>query len=221
MTIGDLVLILAVVGSVCSLGVLVVLLVRRRWGRARDTAVLLLSGILLYGVVLVSVALLSPQRVLFMQQNRCFDDWCLAVERVIQQPTIGVGSDSVQAQGTFYLVTVRVSSQAKAVNQRALDVEVYLLDAANQRVDPSGAGQQAFDATGKGGLPLSSELAPGESFLRTIVFDVPSNASHLALVVTHGQFPDLFVIGSEQSFLHQPTLMLLQSEGYTRRSRDE
>ena len=221
MAIGDLVLILAVLGSLCTLGVLFVFLVRRQWRQARDTAVLLLSSVALYGAILVSVALVSPQRVLSMHQNHCFDDWCLSVERVIQQPTVGVVSTMVQAHGLFYLVTVRVSSQAKAISQRALDVQIYLLDATNQRYNSSRAGQQALDATGNGGLPLSSTLSPGASFLRTIVFDVPPRASHLALVVTHGLFPDLLVIGSEQSVLHQPTLILLQPVEYTRRSRDE
>ena len=116
----------------------------------------------------------------------------------------------MQAHGNFFLVTVRVSSQAKAVTQRALDVQVY---ATNQQVDSSLAGQQAPAVTGKGGPPLSSERAPGAWFLRTIVFDVPRGAAHLALVVTHGQYPDLFVTGREQRLLHQPTLMLLQSIG--------
>jgi hypothetical protein len=90
---------------------------------------------------------------------------------------------------------------------------IYLLDASYQRSDPSPAGQQALDATGQGGQPLSSELAPGGSFTRTVVFDLPKGSSHLALVVTHGLFPDLLVIGSEQSFLHKPTIIELQTGG--------
>jgi hypothetical protein len=48
---------------------------------------------------------------------------------------------------------------------------------------------------------------------RTIVFDLPKGSAHLILVVTHGLFPDLFVIGSEQSFLHKPTIIDLQIGG--------
>lgn len=148
-----------------------------------------------------------------MHQDRCFDDWCLSVERVRQQPSVGAAPTIVTARGEFYLVTVRVSSQAKAVSQRALDAQVYLLDASNQLYDPSPTGQQALDATGQGGQPLSSELSPGGSFTRTIIFDLPKGSAHLALVVTHGLFPDLFVIGSEQSFLHKPTIIDLQIGG--------
>jgi hypothetical protein len=213
MMVFDLVLLLAVLGCVLALFALCSFLLRRQWRRVRRVAVALLGFLALYAFLLLSVSLLSPQHTLAMHQDRCFDDWCLSVERVRQQPSVGAAPTIVAARGEFYLVTVRVSSQAKAVSQRALDAQVYLLDASNQRYDPSPTGQQALDATGQGGQPLSSELAPGGSFTRTIVFDLPKGSAHLALVVTHGLSPDLFVIGSEQSFLHKPTIIDLQLGG--------
>jgi hypothetical protein len=213
MTVFDLVLLLAVLGCVFALFALCSFLLRRQWRRAGQVALALFSFLTLYTVVLLSVSLLSPQHTLAMQQDRCFDDWCLSVERVRQQPSVGAAPIIVAARGEFYLVTVRVSSQAKAVSQRALDAQVYLLDASNQRYDPSPTGQQALDATGQGGQPLSSELTPGGSFTRTIIFDLPKGSAHLALVVTHGLFPDLFVIGSDQGFLHKPTIIELQIGG--------
>lgn len=213
MTIFDLVLLLAVLGCVLALLSLFYFLLRSRWTLARRASLALGSFLVLYAVVLLSVSLLSPQHMLAMHQDRCFDDWCLSVDRVVQQPTVGAPPKIVTARGEFYLVTVRVSSRAKAITQRALDAQVYLLDTSSQRYDPSPAGQQALDATGQGGQPLSSELVPGGSFTRTVVFDLPKGSSHLALGVTHGQFPELLVIGSEQSFLHKPTLIELQIDG--------
>ncbi len=116
----------------------------------------------------------------------------------------------VTTHGMFYLVTVRVSSWARGISQRALDAQVYLLDASNQRFDPDASGQRALDATGQGGQPLDSKVAPGGSFTRTVVFNLPKGSSHLVLVVTHGLFPDVLIIGSEQSFLHKPTIFQLQ-----------
>jgi hypothetical protein len=163
--------------------------------------------------VLLSVSLLSQEQVLAMHQERCFDDWCLSVERVVRQRTIGASPTIVAARGEFSLVTVYVSSRAKAITQRAPDAQVSLLDASGQRSDPSQAGQQALDARGQGGQPLASALAPGGSCTRTLVFDLPKGSSHLALVVTHGLFPDLLAIAREQSFLHQPTIIQLQIGG--------
>lgn len=213
MTIFDLVLIFAVLGCVLALFSLFYFLMCRQWRRARRIFLAFVSFLVLYAALLLSVSLLSPQRMLAMHQDRCFDDWCLSVEQVVQQPTVGASPMVVTAHGEFYLVTVRVSSRAKAITQRALDAQVYLLDASSQRYDPSPRGQQALDATGQGGQPLSSELAPGGSFTRTVVFDLPKGSSRPALVVTHGLFPDLLVIGSEQSFLHKPAVIKLQIDG--------
>jgi hypothetical protein len=213
MTVFDLVFLLAVVGCVLALVALSSFLLRRHWRSARRVALALGSFLMLYAGVLLSVSLLSQEHTLAMHQDRCFDDWCLSVERVVRQRSVGAPPTIVAARGEFFLVTVRVSSRARAITQRALDVQVSLLDANSQRYDPSPSGQQVLDTTGQGGQPLSSELEPFGSFTGTIVFDLSTGSSHLALVVTHGLFPDLFVIGSEQSFLHQPTIIELQVEG--------
>jgi hypothetical protein len=211
MTIFDGVLILAVLGWLLALFSVGYFLFRRQCRRAKRVLLALASFLVVYAAVLVSVSLLSPQRVLALHQDRCFDDWCLSVEQIVQQPTIGSAPLRVRAHGVFDLVTVRISSRARAITQRALDAQVYLLDARGQRYDPDPSGQQALDASGQGGQPLDSELAPGGSFTQTVVFDVPKGSSHLALVVTHGLFPDVLVIGSEQSFLHKPTIFQFQS----------
>ena len=213
MTIFDGILILAVLGCVLSLTAWGYFLVRRQWRRAKRVLLVLASFLVVYAAVLVSVSLVRPQQVLAMHQDRCFDDWCLSVEQVVQQPAIGSTSMLVHAHGMFDLVTVRVSSRARKGSQRALDAQVYLLDSQGHRYDPDPAGQQVLDASGQGGQPLDSELAPDGSFTRTVVFNVPKGASSLDLVVTHGLFPDVLVIGSDQSFLHKPTIIQLPSSG--------
>jgi Domain of unknown function (DUF4352) len=212
MTIFDFVLILAFLGCVLAFFFLGYFLLRRQWRGVKLVLLALGSFLVLYAAILLSVSLLSPQRMLTMHQERCFDDWCLSVERVVIRSTIGDSSKVYTAQGMFYLVTVRVLSKARAITQRALDAQTYLLDAKSQRFDPDSSAQQVLDATGQGGQPLDSELAPGSSFTRTVVFDIPGDSSHLALVVTHGLFPDVLVIGSEQSFLHKPTIIQLQMQ---------
>lgn len=213
MTVFDLVFLLAVLGCLLALIAFCYFLLRHQWMSARRVSLGLGSFLVLYAAVLLSASLLSPQYTLAMHQDRCFDDWCLSVEQVMQQPSVGTSPTIASVRGEFYLVTVRVSSRAKAITQRALDVGVFLLDASSQRYNPSLSGQQSLDATGQGGQSLSRELAPGGSFTHTIVFDLPKGSSHLALVVTHGLFPDLFVIRSDQSFLHKPTIIELHIDG--------
>jgi hypothetical protein len=210
MTIFDLVFLIAVLGCVVAFIALFYFLMRRQWRWVRRVSLSLVSFLVLYTTALISVALLSPQHVVAMHEDRCFDDWCISAEQVLQRPKLGLTATSVMAHGVFYLVTVRVSSRARGITQRALDVQVYLLDTKGQRYDPSVAGQQALDVSGQGGQQLTSELAPGASFARTIVFDLPKGSSHLTLLVNHGLFPDMLVIGSEQSIFHKPTIITLQ-----------
>ena len=211
MTLFDAILILAVLGCVVALLTVGYFLVRRKFRRAKRVLLALTSFPVVYAIVLVSVSLFSPQQVLAMHQDHCFDDWCISVEQAVQQPTIGSAPMLLHPPGMFDLVTVRVSSQARGISQRVVDVQVSLLDGQGQHYNPDQTAQRVLDVSGQGGRPLTSLLAPGGSFTRTIVFEVSKGASHLALVVNHGLFPEVLVIGSEQSFLHKPTIVLLPS----------
>jgi hypothetical protein len=209
MTIFDLVFLGSVVGCGLALIVALLALVRRRWSAARRTLIGLSCYLLLYALALVSVAALSPQRALTMGQERCFDDWCLAATHATQQPTIGAAPQMATAQGRFIIVTVHVTSHAKGISQRALDVQLYLLDGAGRRYAVSTVGQRALAAAGQSGQPLDSELAPSGSFTHTAVFDIPASATQLALGVSHGAFPGAIIIGSDQSVFHRPTIIRL------------
>jgi len=128
------------------------------------------------------------------------------VERVARRRAIGAAT----ARGQFYLVTVRASSRAQRISQRARDAQVYLLDARGRRYDPAPDAQRALDAAGAGGQPLDTELPPGGSFTRTVAFDLPADARRVGLVMVHGLFPGVLVIGGPQSFLHKPTIVILK-----------
>jgi hypothetical protein len=207
MTIFDLVLLFSVSAVLLALVGVMVALVTRRWSLLKQLALALAVYVSLYAFLLVAVSLLSPQQVLAMHQLRCFDDWCASVERVELQPTVG----AVQANGTFVLVTVQVTSKAKRISQRALDAGVYLLDKGGKRYDLSGEGQQALEAAGRAGQPLNSFVEAGGSFTFTGVFDLPSGTTPPGLVITHGAFPGAIIIGDAQSFLHKPTIVRLTS----------
>lgn len=205
MTIFDLVLILSVLIVLSGLLGALAALITRKWAVLRRLMVGLAIYIGVYALVLISVSLLSPQQVLSMHQVRCFDDWCIAAEQVQQQPAI----NTVQADGIFYLVTVQVTSEAKRVNQRALDAAVYILDDQGRRYDPSPQGQQALESSHQAGQPLNSLIEPGGSFTYTAVFDLPLDATNPGLVFFHGAFPGVIIITNDQSFLHKPTIVHL------------
>jgi hypothetical protein len=201
----DLILIFSVFIVLLSFACLLFALATHRWILFRRILVGLGIYLGLYALALVSVSLLSPQRVLPMHELRCYDDWCASVERVEIQPAIR----EVQAQGTFFLVTIQVTSKAKRIRQRARDAAVFLLDDQGRRFDPSLEGQQALEIAGLAGQPLYSLVDAGGSFMHTAVFDLPADANQPALVFSHGVFPGVIIIGDSQSFLHKPTIVPL------------
>lgn len=205
MRLPDFFLILSVwVITACFVGILFAL-ASRRWKLVRRLCLGLAIYISLYAILLISVALVSPQQVVAMHQLRCFDDWCASVEQVEQRPAIG----PARASGIFYLVTIRVASQAKRISQRALDAAVFLMDERGVRYAISPQGQKALEAAGQAGQPLNSWLDAGGSFTYTAVFDVPAKIAQPGLVISHGAFPGLIIIGDPQSFLHKPTIVRL------------
>lgn len=205
MMIGDLLFIAVVLTVLIVLIRALYLLARRRYGPAGRVFLRLGIGLVVYFAVLISVSLVARQKILAMGQDRCFDDWCLAVENASTAAKIG----AVSSQGEFHIVSLRVSSQAKRVSQRALDASVYIADTQGHRYEPSDAGQRAYEAQSGAARPLSDRLEPGESYTTVRVFDVPRDAQGLGLVVEHGAFPGCIIIGDSQSLFHKRTVTML------------
>lgn len=49
----------------------------------------------------------------------------------------------------------------------------------------------------------------GGGFVHTAVFDTPRETTQLDLITDHGAFPGRIIIGSDQSWLHKPTIVHL------------
>ncbi len=180
---------LASVGSLLGAALLAV----RGYGAK---AVALLGRWCICAVIYLSVVVLAsafwPRKVLQLGGQRCFDDWCIAVESVSHQPA--------QDGGTCR-VTLRLSSRARRVTQRENNVVVYLTDRRGRRYDP---------IPDKSAGPMNVQLAPQESVQVMRNFAVPADVIGLGLVIDHeGGFPiGWFIIGDEAWF-HKPTIVQL------------
>ncbi len=190
MTVFDLIFLMVLPAVVVTLLLTAVTLMRRQYRRAQK----LLSGLAVfvaaYFAVILGVSLTSPREVVALQEPQCFDDWCIAVDQVEMAPS---GAD------VAYTVTLRIFSRARGRPQRENGVSVYLLDGQNRRYKP------AADPLAP---PLNTLLNPGESVLTVRRFTLPADALKPGLVVAHGRFPGLFIIGDDQSLLHKPTVVL-------------
>src|SRR5690242_7027478 len=119
MQLADLVFIAVTLAALVTLGAAAMALAGRRWGRA----LLILRRLGLCAVAyLATVAVagrLAPQRVLAVGEPWCFDDWCLTVEQVARTPA---------PPANAWTVSLRLSSQARRISQRAKNAWIFLVD---------------------------------------------------------------------------------------------
>jgi hypothetical protein len=211
MMIFDLVFILLFLGTVGALIAVVALLLMRQFKTASKLALFYGVGLLLYLSILIAVSIISPQRVIAMGEDRCFDDWCIAVEKVSYAQELGNEPLQTQANGEFWVVTLRLSNHARGRDQRASSTAVHLIDRNGQSYDLSLAGQEAFEAEYGTTSLLTSTIPLGQSLTVVQVYDLPPNVQDIVLTVEHpiGRFPGLLIIGSEASLFHKPTIVRL------------
>jgi len=149
----------------------------------------LTSAAVYIGIVgLVAVA--TPRRIIALGEERCFDDWCIAVTRA-------------NRQGSIYTVTLRLSNRARRVEQREKGVHIYLTDRQGRRFDP---------APTPAAIPLDVRLQPGEADETERSFNVPNDARDVGLVVAHEGsfcFPGCFIIGEDANPLRKPAVVPL------------
>jgi len=189
MTIFDLIFIAVFFTTVIMLAVAAVAAIagrrRRAIGALRSLSVLLAA----YLVTVVAASFTTPQRLIRMREAQCFDDWCIAVDRAEGSP---------ESENVVYAVTLRVFSRARRRVQRENGVAVYVLDDRGRRYTPRDDPRA---------VPLNVRLRPGESVTTTRTFVLPADTENPGLVVAHGRFPGMFIIGDDQSLFHKPTVV--------------
>ncbi len=194
MTIFDLLFIVVVLASVATLAAIVASALRGRLRQAVKLLAVYGVCLALYLSVVVVVSLVSPQRVLALGENRCFDDWCIAADDIARS-----GSPT----RVEYTVTLRVSNQAQRVPQRENGVAVYMMDEKGRRFE---------SAAGPSAAPFNVLLQPGQSVTTTRTFKVSGASGQLVLVVEHegpSRFPGMFIIGDDSSLFHKSMIVRL------------
>jgi hypothetical protein len=207
------ILALTILGLLAA-GVASVVLVRRgRTPLARSIALVTAAWLGAYATVLVITSLASRERTLALGETKRFCGFYLdchmgvAVERVDTVSTIA----GVRAGGTFYVVTLRVSSDARRVPLRLEEPNIAIVDREGFRHERSLEAEQAL---GRGQLlELERPVEAGHSFTRAVVIDVPHDVRDPRLHVTMGgpldRTVELALIGDEDALLHAPTMHAL------------
>jgi hypothetical protein len=194
MAIADLVFIVSFLFCASMLIRLVWLAIRSQWARWRSTARLLGAFVAAYVSALATAGLSMPRHELAAGERKCFDDWCVAASGAEVQST----QELCPGSAAVWVASIEVSSVAKRIHQRAPDASIEVEDTDGKRYAPC--------AAGAGPRNIRDMLGPGESFSVSLPFGLPLDARPAGLVVHHGAFPGIIIVGDDQSWLHKPTL---------------
>jgi hypothetical protein len=192
-----------------------------RWMKKRWLRDFVLGGVAVwsafYAVMLLTASFSSKEATLGLNEPKEFCGFYLdchmhtAVTGVRRTKTIG---DSA-AQGEFYVVRVKVFSDAKQATLGLLTVDARVLDESGQEF--------LRDARAESRLgeqpPLDKRISPVESFEREIVFDLPAGVNNPRLDIREGYGIDHAIesvlIGDEDSILHKRRLFKLEEQNQT------
>jgi hypothetical protein len=169
----------------------------------RASAVTLLVGwgfaAVVYVLISASVSFFKPRRIIEQGQNWCFDDWCIAVERVSRTPASDRGH-------SVYTTDVRVFNAARSP-EGARNFWVYLRDDDDRRYAPM---------PGSWTDVVAARVGPHEFARTSIAFVVPDGVGELGLVTGHGGgspcglIPSLIEIGQGACLFHRPNMIRIQ-----------
>lgn len=170
----------------------------------------------LYLVVLTGASLMSQETVLGLYERKAFCGFYLdchlgvSVEDVQHATHLGEGADAVQADGVFYLITVRVDNDGVEARLPLQNPKATLTDASGATYARSLDAERAFAAMEGVPMAFTRRVSAGDSYTKTLVFDVPLDVCAPRLLITKGialdRFIELFLIGDEDSFLHRKTV---------------
>lgn len=192
MNIFDLLFIALFLATAATLLSAAILAMRRQGARALATLRRLAICAAIYFSIVAISSIFWPRDVPRIGEPRCFDDWCIAVEGATHQPAGG---------GVDYIVTLRLSSQARRVSQREKSLAVYLTDSRGRRYDPIPRPDD---------VPFDVRLGPGESVTATRLFHLPSDVAQPGLVAAHeGGFPIGWLIIGYETWFHKPAIVTL------------
>ena len=182
----------------------------RRWMKKRWLRDFVLGGVavwfVFYAVMLLTASFSSKEATLGLNEPKEFCGFYLdchmhtAVTGVRQTKTIGDRT----SQGEFYVVKVKVFSDAKQATLGLLTVDARVVDENRQEFFRD---TEAENRLGEQ-PPLDKQISPVESFEREIVFDMPAGVKNPRLDIREGYGIDHAIesvlIGDETN-LHQRT----------------
>jgi hypothetical protein len=173
-----------------------------------------------YMVVLLAVSLQSQEKVLGFNQVKPFCGFYLdcdlhvtVTDATTSKTLPGVPSAS-PAQGEYYLVTMKIISDAKRETITPYELIARVLGDSGQVITRDTQAEAALEKASGKSIPMEQSVAAGQSYTKTLVFDVPTSVTNPKLFITEGLWIDraleTFLIGDEDSLMHAHTVFRLE-----------
>ena len=160
-----------------------------------------------YAVTLTGTSMLSQSTLLARDEPKEFCGFYLdchmhtSVVGTRRTRTIGDRT----AEGEFYVVTVKVFSDAGRASLGLLAVDAHVVDAGGNKYTRDMAAESELDPQ----PAFETVVGPEEGFTKEIVFDLPAAVRGPQLDIKEGlaidNFLEAFLIGDEDSLLHKRT----------------
>ena len=175
----------------------------------------------LYIAALLVTSLQSTPERLAIGQTKHFCGFYLdchigvAVADVEQRDALTDPAGTVLAKplGRFWLVRVRMNSNARAATLSAVEPLIEVVDRAGTRYAPSAAGQTALASLRGPQPPLAGAYAPGGERFTWIAFDLPVSVRAPSLLVRDDlgalHLEETILISDEDAIWHAPVLLSL------------
>jgi hypothetical protein len=170
---------------------------------ARACLLTVSSGAALYLSLLFGFSLASRTHILTRTQEKYFCEIdCHLAYSILEVKT------EPFAGATHYLVTIRTRFDETTTSPtRPKDFPLTPSPRTILLVDANG---HQYQPTATEGTPLLTPLKPSDSYTTQLAFDAPPDAKNLRLLITTTPaWPDLIVIGDENSLLHHKTYFAL------------
>lgn len=207
--------------TVGGLIVAIILLVAAIWTKKKWLRNFVFGGVAVwfafYAAMLFGSSLFSKESTLALNEPKAFCGFYLdchmhtAVTGVRHAKTIGDRT----ANGEFYIVKVKVFSDAKQAKIGLLTVDAAVIDDSGMRFQRDPAAE-----AGLGVQPsFEQRINPSESFEKEIVFDLPGAVKNPRLDIREGYGIDhaieAVLVGDEDSILHKRNLFSLREQTQT------
>ncbi len=149
---------------------------------------LIIIVVLTYSFLWVIFYFISVDRDVSFGTDICFDDWCATVTKFEISKTLGKENHLLIPHGEFIILHIKMSNHAKRIAQKPSDPRVHIIDEQNHSWSFSEEGQKTFEELTGRQIPFNKELELNQSLETQLVFDIPTDAKNLKVLIEEGPF---------------------------------